>query len=141
MSFDLYFQPAVHGELLEISRSDLRSLFPIIEEESQADYWSIRYDTVNGCHIGVKALPCADGSPSSSLLSFHVEKPCADQRLWEALFNVLKKCPIVWYFPGGPPIVARAGLRATLPEDVIGSLGEPRCVNSAADILKIVHGS
>ncbi len=44
MSFDLYFQPAVHGELLEISRSDLRSLFPIIEEESQADYWSIRYE-------------------------------------------------------------------------------------------------
>jgi hypothetical protein len=87
MSFDLYFQPAVHGELLEISRSDLRSLFPIIEEESQADYWSIRYDAVNGCHIGVKALPCADGSPSSSLSSFLVEKPCADQRLWEALFN------------------------------------------------------
>lgn len=42
MSFDLFFQPVTHGEPLGISRDELRSLFPILEDESKPDYWKIQ---------------------------------------------------------------------------------------------------
>jgi hypothetical protein len=102
MSFDLYFQPVVDGEPLEISRAELQSFFPVLEKKSQPDYWTIRYDSLNICHIGVKAFPSAN----DLLSSFYVERPCDDPRLWEALFRALNRGPIVLYFPGGPPIVA-----------------------------------
>jgi len=137
MSFDLYFQPVVDGQPLEIRRAELRSLFPVVEKESKPDYWKIRYDPLNICHIGLAALPSAD----NLLSSFYIERPCGDPRLWEALFRVLNWGPIVLYFPGGPPIVASDKVRAALPKDVIGSLGEPRCVNSAAEIRKIIRES
>jgi hypothetical protein len=133
MSFDLYFQPVVHGEPLQIPRADLRSLFPVVENESEPDCWNIRYDSLNNCHIGVTTLPSANDVVSS----FYVERPCADPRFWEALFRILNWGPIVLYFPGGPPIVASDEAGAALPGDVIASLGEPRCVHSAAEIRKI----
>jgi hypothetical protein len=135
MSFALYFQPAVDGKPLVISRAELRSLFPVIENESEPDYWKIRYDSLNTCHIGVSALT----STNDLLSSFYVERPCGDPRLWEALFRILNCGPIVLYFPGGPPIVASNEVGAALPEEAIGSLGEPRCIHSAAEIRKIIR--
>jgi hypothetical protein len=135
MSFDLYFQPLVHDKPLDISRAELRSLFPVIEKESEPDYWKIGYDPLNTCHIGVAAVT----STSDLLSSFYVERPCGDPRLWEALFRVLNCGPIVLYFPGGPPIVASEEIGAALPKDVSGSLGEPQCVHSADEICKIIR--
>ncbi len=135
MSFDLYFQPLVPGKPLDISRAELRSLFPVVEEESEPDYWKIRYDPLNTCHIGVTAATSA----SDLLSSFYVERPCGDPRLWEALFRVLNRGPIVLYFPGGPPIVASDQVGAAVPEEVTGSVSEPRCVHSAAEICKIIR--
>jgi hypothetical protein len=134
MSFDLYFEPATQGKPLPISRAELRSLFPIVEEESEPDYWKIRYDPHNVCHIGVKTSKPA----SDTLSSFYVERPCGAPRLWEALFQVLNSGPIVLYFPGGPPIVANDEVTEARLKDAGVSLGEPRRVDSAAEILKII---
>lgn len=135
MSFDLYFQPATHGEPLGIGRTELRALFPIIETESEPDYWKVQYDPVNTCHIGVTAL----GLANDLLSSFYVERPCHDPRFWEALFRVLSRDSIVLYFPGGPPIVASTEVGTALSKDVIRSLGEPCYVHSAADIRRIIR--
>jgi hypothetical protein len=135
MSFDLYFQPAVHGKPLDISRTQLRSLFPVIEKESEPDYWKIEYDSRNTCHIGLT------GSPSANdlLASFYVERPCGDSRLWEALFRILNCGAVVLYFPGGPPIAASDEVMAALAKGTAGSLGELRCVRSAAEICEIIR--
>jgi hypothetical protein len=135
MSFHLYFQPLVHDKSLDISRAELRSLFPVVEEESEPDYWKIRYDSLNTCHIGVTAVTSA----SDLLSSFYVERPCGDPHLWEALFSVLNRGPIVLFFPGGPPIVASNQVGAALPEEMSSSLGEPRYVHSAGEISKIIR--
>jgi hypothetical protein len=134
MSFDLYFEPATQGKPLAISRAELRSLFPVIEEDSEPDYWKIQYDPLNVCHIGVKSSKPG----SDTLSSFHVERPCGAPRFWEALFQVLKSGPIVLYFPGGPPLVANEQVTETPLKDAGVSLGEPRRVDSAAGILKII---
>jgi len=134
MSFELFFQPAVHGQPLDISRSELRALFPVFDADSKPDYWRIQYDSLNSSHIRVRPDPSSD----SRLLSFHVERPCGDHRFWEALFLVLKKGRIVLYFPGGPPIVASEEVAAALPADIVSS-SAPRCVGSAAEMLKILH--
>jgi hypothetical protein len=137
MGFDLFFQPLVNGEVLDIGTAELRSLFPVVDEESKPDYWSIRYDSLNACHIGVKAF----ASSANQLASFYVERPCGDPRFWEALLHVLKKGRIVLYFPGGPPVVASENAAAALPGDVTRAIGEPRCVGSAEEILKILRES
>jgi hypothetical protein len=137
MGFDLFFQPQVNGQVLDIGRAELRSLFPVVNEESKPDHWTIRYDSLNSCHIGVTAFAFS----ANELASFHVERPCGDSRFWEALLHVLQKGRIVLYFPGGPPIVASGDVAAALPQEVVASLGPPRCVRSAAEILKILKES
>ncbi len=137
MSFDLFFQPVTRGEPLGISRAELRSLFPILEDQSKPDYWKIQYDSLNACHIGLTASP----SSIDLLSAFYVERPCADPQFWEAVFRVLVSGPIVLYFPGGPPIVARMEFATGLQQDVLSSLGEPRCVHSASEIQKIIRES
>jgi hypothetical protein len=77
MSFDLYFEPATQGKPLAISRAELRSLFPIVEEESEPDYWKIRYDPHNVCHIGVKtSKPPAIRSHPSMLKDRAAPRAC-----------------------------------------------------------------
>jgi hypothetical protein len=135
MSFDLYFQPVTQGKPLAISRTQLRSLFPVVEKESEPDYWKIRYDSLNVCHIGIEP-----STPASDLLSsFHVERPCGAPQFWEALFQVLDSGPIVLYFPGGPPIVASDEVAAALAKDAANSPGEPRRVHLAAELRKIIR--
>jgi len=137
MSFDLFLHCVDTGEPSGIPRAKLRSLFPIIEEESDPDYWSVRYDSSNSCNVGVGALP----SNNEILSHIFVHRPCGDRRLWEALLQVLGLAPFVLYFPGGPPIVAQAEVGAALPEDMVASIGQPRCVQSVAEILKILSES
>ena len=108
MSFEVYVQCFGENESTGIPRAVVRSLFPIIPAESKPDFWRVRYDAQNSCHISVTALP----SNKEMLKSFCVERPCGDSRLWEALITVLRMGSIVMFWPGGPPsrVICEAGL-------------------------------
>ena len=115
----------------------MRALFPIVEEESEPYRWSVRYDSKNTCETYVTAHP----SHNESLTFLLVDRPCGDVRLWESLFAILKMGKVAVYFPGGPPLVASEAVGASLPSEEVESMGQPRCVRSASDILNIISGS
>jgi len=137
MSFEIFLKCCGETERLGLPRSALRSLFPVIEDESEADFWRVRYDSENQCAIGVSGVP----SNGKMLNSLYVDRPCGDLRLWEGLLSILRMGSVVIFWPGGPLVVADGAVVADLPRDIIESLGEPKVVNSAEALLRFVQES
>jgi hypothetical protein len=135
MGFEVYLQCFGESEQRGISRAAIRSLFPIIEEKSEADYWRIKYDDTNSCNIGVAALP----SNKEMLKSLFVDRPCGDLRLWEGLLSVLRMGSVVIFWPGSPPIVADDATAAKLPKAMSDAMGQPRPVRSADELLHLLR--
>lgn len=114
----------------------MRSLFPVVETESEADYWFVKYDDLNTCHIGVRAVP----SDPDLLASLCVFRPCSDPRLWEALVATMRLGNVVLYFPGCRcPLVAAEATVAHLPADLTESLGRPQVVSTAEQVAEAVR--
>jgi hypothetical protein len=62
-------------------------------------------------------------------------------RLWEGLFSVLRMGSVVIFWSGGPPVVAIDAVASQLPKDMIDSMGQPRLVRSAEDLLGLLRAS
>ena len=137
MGFEVFVRCLDDGHSLALSRAAVRALFPVVEEESERGRWSVRYDSNNTCDIYISAHPSND----DRLTFLTVDRPCGDLRLWESLFAILKMGKVAIYFPGGPPLVASEAVGASLPSDEVKSMGQPRCVQSARDILRIIRSS
>ena len=137
MSFDLFIQCFGETELSGLSRDAVRALFPIDESSSQKDYWKVKYDDRNQADIDVTPLQADD----RRLLHLCVNRPCAEQKLWDALFSILTMGEVVVFFPGGPLIVSSEKTAATLPPEMTEGFGPPICVDSGGSILKIIQES
>jgi len=137
MSFEVYLQCFGETERTGISRAVVRSLFPVIEEESQPDRWRVRYDDLNSCDVSVSAIP----SDKEFLDSLAVWRPCGDPRLWEALIGLLRTGSVFICWPGSPPIVAGDHVSSSLPNDIADSLGPPRSVCSAEDVFRLLRAT
>lgn len=137
MGFEVYLQCFGESELSGISRTAVRSLFPIIEEESESDYWRVRYDDKNSCDIGVTSV----ASEKEMLKSLYIDRPCGDLRLWEGLLSVLRMGSVVIFWPGGPPVVADDAVAANLPKDMTDAMGRPRSIRAAEELLRLVRES
>jgi hypothetical protein len=134
MGFEIYVQ--CFGETLRrgLSRACLRALFPIIEEKSEPDFWHVRYDVKNSCHIGITPLAPA----KDRIQSLYVDRPCPDPLLWVALFSLLCMGSVVVYWPGGPPVVSPSAMIAALPQSMLSAIGPPRVVHSASEISDLL---
>jgi hypothetical protein len=135
VGFEVYVQCVGETEKTGISRTAVCALFPIVAEESQGDYWRVRYDDKNACHIGVIAVP----SDEKMLKSIVVERPCGEPKLWDALISVMKMGSVVMFWPGGPPIVCDGAAAPSLPQEMTNVMGAAKPVNSAEDILRLLR--
>jgi hypothetical protein len=136
VSFEVFLQCFERGAPSGVPRAAVRPLFPVVETESEPDHWAVRYDDVNSCHVSVTPL----ASDPALLQSLCVFRPCADPRLWDALFSVLRLGPAVLYFPGDdPPLVASEAAGEQLPSDMVEALGQPRVVRSGQEIVEVVQ--
>jgi len=136
MSFDVYLQ-CVAGDPPGISRAAIRALFPIVEESSERDYWSVRYDRANSCKIQVTPAKTNNGL----VTSLGVNRPCGERRFWEAVLEILKMGPVILYWPGGGPLVGRESVAAEFPQEIAESLGRPEWVSSAQEIMDAIRES
>jgi hypothetical protein len=138
MSFEVYLQCYDCGKPAGIPRAAVRSLFPVVEAESEPNHWSVRYDELNSCHIDVTPL-AADAGAIESLCVF---RPCGDPRLWDGLLAVMRLGSVVLYFPGSaPPLVATEQAGSALPPDMVDAMGEPRVVRSGREIVAAIEGA
>ncbi len=138
MGFELYLQCYAGGNPAGVSRAEVRALFPIVDEESEANYWQVRYDGTNSCTIGVDVLK----GDAAKIQSLCVYRPCGDALFLEAILALLRMGSVMLVFPGcSAPLVASASVVADLPEDVVESMGQPKLVRSARELLEIIRAS
>ena len=136
MSFDVYLQ-CFAGEPPGIPRTAVRALFPIVEEKSEPDYWSVQYDPANSCKINVTPAE----SDNELITSLSVNRPCGDMRFWQSVLTILGMGPVILYWPGGGPVVAGDAMAAELPLEIVESLGQPLSVSSAQEIVDAIRAS
>jgi hypothetical protein len=134
MSFDIYLQ-CVAGDPVGIPRTAVRALFPV-DEKSAPDYWSVFYDRANSCNINLTPSK----SDNELITSLAVNRPCGDVRFWESVLAILKMGPVMLYWPGGGPLVG-GNLTAEFPAEIAESLGQPRSVDSAEEIMDAIRVS
>ena len=130
MSFDIYIQGFHRGEFASVPRQRVRDAFGEYVTEVEPNYWQLRYNDTNTCKIDL--MPHSD---PSMIHGFTVERPCGDQRLWDALAFILTLGDLVLYFPGGrAPLVGRSSVTEHLPPDMVEALGQPVVVTSGRGI-------
>jgi hypothetical protein len=136
MGFEVYLDCFENGLPSAMSKSFIRTLFPIVDEESRPDFWSVKYDSENTCKIGVLTAP---GSPEM-VSGIYVERPCGDLLLWEGLFQLMRSGNVVLYFPGCTrPLIANPATASHLPADMVQFLGPPRCLQSSEQLRQSIQ--
>ena len=138
MGFELYLMSFAKGNPAGIDRAAVRVLFPVVGEESEHDHLRVRYTPTETCTIDVTPV---SGDPSR-VESVCIHRPCGDKRLFDAMFSLLRMGSVVLVFPGdAPPLVANESTVCDLPSDMVDSMGQPRCVHSAEEILQIIRNA
>jgi len=135
MGWAVYVESFGETKRTGIPRAEVRLLFPVVEEKSEANCWSVRYDERNSCDAGVTPI----ASNPEAINGLYVDKPCADLRLWQALVSLLRMGSFFLFGPGSPPIVADPGVAASLPDEIIEALGSPKLAATAEDVLRVLE--
>ena len=138
LGFEIYLECFDGGQMAGLPRTSVRLLFPIVESESEPNYWSVRYDKENSCKVSL--TPAA--SDQDSLVRLCVNRPCGDLRLWRAILRIMELGNVVALFPGCPaPLIAHERVTDHIPARVIEALGSPFRVSSAEELLHLVQHS
>lgn len=135
MSFDLFLQCIQLDASWTLSRSQIRCLFPVVEPSSDRSVWTVEYGPMNRCTLALTSLP----ADPDSIVAIHIERPCADERFWQAVLSILKFGPIALLFPGGPPVVGTPEALSALSKDTAAP--DPVPVQSVGELLDIIRRS
>jgi hypothetical protein len=133
VSFDLFVNCFEHGEKGVFPGSMLERLFgpQIVSRKPEFSLWSIDYGQNNTSDIYVSF---EDGVKNCS--GFTINRPCADIRLFEAIYAVLADTNSVLFYPSDdPPLIGKVSTRQHLPQDMVDSLGGPILMNNGREIL------
>ena len=135
MGFEVFLESFGETQKTGLPKAAIRGLFPAVDSGSEGTYWRISYDSLNQCDIDVTPLQ----NDSDRLTGLCVHRPCADMRLWESLYQILKMGSMVLFFPGGPPILAKGSSAAGLPQEMTDSIGDPVYLDSGEAIVRVVQ--
>jgi len=136
MGFELFLESFAGSKTTGLPREAIRALFPVVEKESERDYWSVRYDPLNWCHITVSSMKGGE----ERITSLCVYRPCGDIRFFEALLSVLKMGSVFLVFPGtSPPIVGSEDAAEGIPREIAEGMGRPIVARSAQEIIDIIQ--
>jgi hypothetical protein len=139
MSFEVFMQCSDRGQPSGVAAEAVRGAFTHFADNSEPDYWRLRYDELNSCDVLVTRFK---GQPDQ-ITALAVHRPCEDRRLWDSLYRVLKLGRWVLYFPAEePPIVVADRSHAEhLPPEMRKALGPVRVVRSGKEIQRIIRNS
>ena len=134
MSFDVFVQYFKDGEVETISINSLRDIFaPYVTEELE-NIWRVVYDDLNSSVLLLREVD--DGG---NIDGFCINRPCADERLWDSMYKCLSLGNCVIYWPGLEGLLSnRVEVSIHIPEDMLESLGKVRVVNDYKEILRVL---
>ena len=133
MGFEAFIQSFTNGELSGIPIQKVRDAFePFVKETGPAD-WRLQYGENDYSDVALSLVP----TDHNLIFGFTVDRPCGNDRLWDALASILQLGNLVIYFPSTcPPLVANSTVAGHLPSSMIEAMGEPKCVGTGKEILK-----
>ncbi|HQL75301.1 MAG TPA: hypothetical protein PLD58_19125 [Phycisphaerae bacterium] len=140
MGFDLFVSCFSRGEPAGIPRQHWLDAFAGFISDEDSDVWHVEYDQANSCDIHVTPDPNErDSIRPGTIASAMIERPCEDQRLWDALSSVMRLGNVVLYYPGSQALVACASVAEHLPEGMADALGGVVCIASGEDIVRYIR--
>ena len=138
MSFEVFIQSFKDREFAGLPRRKVCDAFGAYLTVSEPNFWQLRYDEANFCDIYASAH---DGD-DTLIDGFTVSRPCADERLWDALASILSLGDVVFYFAGcHAPLVARSSVVQHLPPSMVEALGQPVCVTKGSEICHHIESA
>jgi hypothetical protein len=136
MSFDVYLQVFEGGADSGFPTALLRRVFGECLVELEEDYWQLRYSDTQSSDLFLQ--PSAREPALVHSLSVH--RPCADARLWQALYKLLESPGTLFHFPGcTTPMTRDAGILTAVPPSLIEALGTPLQIDSPEQLLQAVE--
>ncbi|MBD7917174.1 hypothetical protein H9657_02630 [Cellulomonas sp. Sa3CUA2] len=126
MSFDVFAQRMVNGELAVTDSDALRALIdPYVKStEPESDFAQLQFDDGTADLYGI-------GEPGSGFMVNHVSGRLA----WDLIAKVAATGDMTLMAPGVPPMIFDESVRAHLPE---GLGDEAVVVASGADIVRML---
>jgi hypothetical protein len=123
-----------NGRPAGVAADSVKQAFSNFAEDSEPDYWHLCYDPANSSRIHVSRF-------GNQIKGLTIDRPCADKRLWDSMYRVLKLGPWVLYFPApnGPLVMADPATAENLPESMRKAFGSIREVHSGREIVEVVR--
>lgn len=128
----------VDGNPSGIDEAKVRAAFGSdLRETESPSCWRVTYGSENeGCDIYYDR----DEHDSRMISSMMINRPVADMRLWDSLYQIMLLGNVIMFWPDGGPLVANRNVIPHLPPDVIEGLGEPDVIDRASDIPMAIEG-
>lgn len=137
MNADIFVQSHYFGEFHRFPQHVIRKAFGACLEETEPDFWQVKYDDEAGSEVSIRFEPQSD----CVFARFTIEGGQNDPRLWESLAEVIRSENLVMYFAGcRGPIIGVHEAAKHIPPGMIAAMGEPLCVESGREILSEVVG-
>ncbi len=137
MSFDVYLVSFTDHEPSGVPRSLVKSAFGEHVLWEDEDSGHTQYFThMDGCSIGLSPLD----DDANLISSISINRPVADERFWDSIYQIMKLGNVALFFPGGKgPLIADGSVAAHLPPDISESLGMPIIVENGRRIVEIIE--
>ena len=122
MSFQVFLQAFDAGQPAGWPPAEIRRAFGDSLVELEEDFWQVAYGG-ESTDLFPQPVP---GDPSR-VHTLSVHRPCADPRLWEALYELLGRPGSLLHFPGCAAPLARDvhAAVAAMPPSWLDSPGRP----------------
>lgn len=129
MSFDVCVTCFQNGEPATFPRALLERVFASIADRSDPELWILK---------GGSTLFVDEGAEISG---FSVNRPPEYDEFWNAIMDVLRQTPSVFYWPGGGCVIANSAVAKHLPADLIEALGTPTVTTDPSEIPDLIRRS
>ncbi len=129
MSFDVWLTCFQNGEPATFPRALLERAFAAIADRNDPERWILE---------GGSTLSLDEGTEISG---FAVNRPPEYDEFWEAIMEVLRQTPSVFYWPGGGCVVADPAVAKHMPDSFIDGLGTPTVTTDPLAILDLIQNS
>ncbi len=131
MSVSLFVMCFKDGKLDHLPKALAEQAFGPFIIVREPNFWRVAYDICNESDIYFE-------EGEAGLTDFMIDRPCADIRLYESIFQVLQGSNSAMFWPDDcPPSIARSSVARHLPADVVESMGTPRVVGSAVELASV----
>lgn len=136
MGIEAFIWRYEHGESVSLPLADVLAVFSshTVGFDAKSGVLSVQFgDEINSCDIYLGKESAFTGLTRGIMIS----RPVQALELWECLFKIMQTGNVILFFSDDTtPLYATAGAPDHFPDDLLDSLGEPKQVATAQEIVE-----